>query len=670
MKQPLALFLWVLMPLLFFQCIPPQEVDPGEINVDFGDANLKRVMDLADKHVKDSLLVFLESESPTIRYCALKGFAEMKDSTVIDQVAVLLDDPIEQIQSLAAYTIGLTGAQSGVKYLTQAFASSDTISARRPPNEWVLEALGRCGDQEILKNLATVTTFLPKDTALVNGQAKAIYRFSLRNMILPQGTKAMLKMAIDHNYPPIARLYAGAYLARTKEVRFDANDSHKLLKAFTQGSDQEKMFFAQALAKTTDTTSLILLKNKLSIEKHPGVKVNILRAISDLSYVRVSELFFDALRSNSPEVAGVARDWVVKHGTQEDAFEYYKMAKDTSLNSLSKVALLHAGLKHIYRLDTNELRLINRTLRNVYYQNKDPYVQAAVLHGLVEYPWNFRFIRDEAEQSSYKVVQVAGIEALDELLRSENYIKSIGSYRKGLKHELSRFFMQMLESGDVGKRAAAAIALRNDDPEFVKYARDTTFIRRMELEVAGTPKDIESHNEILKTIALFKGTAYKPIKPTYNHPIDWFPLEDYKGEDVVVSTTKGDIVVQLFFKDAPGTVSNFIKESKRKYYNNKAFHRVVPNFVIQGGCPRGDGYGSLDYTIRSEFFPYNYDDAGYLGMASVGNHTEGVQFFITHSATPHLDGNYTIFGKVKKGMDVVHKIEVGDQILTVSFTKK
>ncbi|HHB78518.1 MAG TPA: peptidylprolyl isomerase [Saprospiraceae bacterium] len=134
-----------------------------------------------------------------------------------------------------------------------------------------------------------------------------------------------------------------------------------------------------------------------------------------------------------------------------------------------------------------------------------------------------------------------------------------------------------------------------------------------------------------------------------------------------MSTSRGDIEIMLFAEDSPGTVANFIKEARRKYYNNKTFHRVVPAFVIQGGCPRGDGYGSLGYTLRSEFFPYNYDDAGFVGMASAGNHTEGVQFFITHTATPHLDGNYTIFGKVIKGMDVVHKVGVGDQILTVNF---
>ena len=119
---------------------------------------------------------------------------------------------------------------------------------------------------------------------------------------------------------------------------------------------------------------------------------------------------------------------------------------------------------------------------------------------------------------------------------------------------------------------------------------------------------------------------------------------------------------------APGSVLNFINLVDKGFYAGKKFHRVVPNFVIQGGCPRGDGYGSLDYTIRSELPSLSYDEQGYVGMASAGRHTEGTQFFITHSPTLHLDGEYTIFGKVTEGMDVVHNIMVGDSIQQVSVS--
>ena len=136
----------------------------------------------------------------------------------------------------------------------------------------------------------------------------------------------------------------------------------------------------------------------------------------------------------------------------------------------------------------------------------------------------------------------------------------------------------------------------------------------------------------------------------------------------IIKTNKGLIKVNFFFTEAPTAVYNFIELADKDFYDKKVFHRVVPNFVIQGGCPRGDGFGSADKTIRSEFSQMYYDDQGYVGMASAGPHTESTQWFITHSPTPHLDGRYTIFGKVIEGMDVVHKIIPGDEIQDVILT--
>jgi cyclophilin family peptidyl-prolyl cis-trans isomerase len=135
-----------------------------------------------------------------------------------------------------------------------------------------------------------------------------------------------------------------------------------------------------------------------------------------------------------------------------------------------------------------------------------------------------------------------------------------------------------------------------------------------------------------------------------------------------ISTTKGEILIKLFVEETPGSVANFINLVNSKYYDEKFFHRVVPNFVVQTGCNRGDGYGSEAYFIRSEFSVRKYK-RGSMGMASAGKDTEGTQWFITHSPTPHLDGRYTIFAEVETGMDIVDRIEVGDKILKIELIK-
>ncbi|MGP4071986.1 peptidylprolyl isomerase [Piscibacillus sp. B03] len=121
------------------------------------------------------------------------------------------------------------------------------------------------------------------------------------------------------------------------------------------------------------------------------------------------------------------------------------------------------------------------------------------------------------------------------------------------------------------------------------------------------------------------------------------------------------INIELFEEDAPNTVQNFVKLAEEGFYNGLTFHRVIPNFVIQGGCPRGDGTGGPGYTIKceTEGNPRKHE-RGSLSMAHAGKDTGGSQFFICHSSQPHLDGVHTVFGKVTDGVEVVDRVRPGD----------
>lgn len=133
----------------------------------------------------------------------------------------------------------------------------------------------------------------------------------------------------------------------------------------------------------------------------------------------------------------------------------------------------------------------------------------------------------------------------------------------------------------------------------------------------------------------------------------------------IISTNKGVMKVDFYEKDAPNTVANFVKLAKDGYYDGLTWHRVLPDFVIQGGCPRGNGTGGPGYTIDCELDGDNqYHDRGVLSMAHAGRNTGGSQFFVCHGRTntAHLDGNHTCFGKVYEGFEVIDKIRVGDTI--------
>ncbi len=138
-----------------------------------------------------------------------------------------------------------------------------------------------------------------------------------------------------------------------------------------------------------------------------------------------------------------------------------------------------------------------------------------------------------------------------------------------------------------------------------------------------------------------------------------------------IITGKGTMKVEFYDKDAPNTVENFITLAKKGFYDGLTFHRVLPNFVIQGGCPEGTGAGGPGYSIDCELDGENqFHDRGVLSMAHAGRNTGGSQFFICHSRdnTAHLDRNHTCFGKVVEGLEVIDAIKQGDVIEKIVVT--
>jgi peptidyl-prolyl cis-trans isomerase B (cyclophilin B) len=141
----------------------------------------------------------------------------------------------------------------------------------------------------------------------------------------------------------------------------------------------------------------------------------------------------------------------------------------------------------------------------------------------------------------------------------------------------------------------------------------------------------------------------------------------------IIHTEKGDMKVEFYEKDAPNTVKNFCDLAEKGFYDGLTFHRVIPDFVIQGGCPIGTGTGGPGYKIKCELTGENqYHDRGVLSMAHAGRDTGGSQFFICHSRrnTAHLDRNHTCFGKVVEGLDVIDAIRAGDTIERIEILQE
>jgi cyclophilin family peptidyl-prolyl cis-trans isomerase len=199
------------------------------------------------------------------------------------------------------------------------------------------------------------------------------------------------------------------------------------------------------------------------------------------------------------------------------------------------------------------------------------------------------------------------------------------------------------------ERAQAALEKALDDKDHLVRRRAAELLK------AATGRQAEYESRIGTVMTHHDEAFYRRVR-------------DRMGKKVYarLTTARGQITVELFPDDAPLNVENFIALAKKGFFNGLTFHRVVPNFVIQGGDPRGDGEGGPGYQIRCEINRRHYV-RGAVGMALSGKDTGGSQFFITHSPQPHLDGGYTVFGQVIEGMDVVDRIARGDVIQKVTI---
>lgn len=664
---------WCFLFVLFFfsQCIPVFEEKLTEVKLDLNDPVLRRIYDFQDQRNADSLYAWIRHKNPTYRYAVAAAFASLQDKNAIDSLAILLKDDVSEVRTAAAYALGQLKDEKAAPVLISAFQTNDSISGSGQFNRAILESVGKCASPEYLKSLSTISTYLATDTLLLEGQALGIYRYALRDITLPEGTQKMINFLEEPAYPESVKLIAANYLSRGQNLQLDSMATAPLIIAFNQSSDPNiQMALAIALGKTKDPDALAFLSTKFRSNGDYRVKCNILRAFGNFDYAAVRTLVLEALKDNNIHIANSAAQFLIDHGFSGDAEQYLAIAKDPALNWQVKLTLYRAANKYIpYYMDIT-LGQINQELRNLFQKVTDPYEKGAALMALSEFGWNYRFIKDQGFASSSPAVRTASVEAIANIANNPRFAQFFGLGHRRVKKDLGGYFIEAIKSGDPALVAIAAETIGKPGLDFKSVIDSTAFLETA-LGKLSLPKEIETYHALQKAIDYFKGTASSEKKILdFNHPIDWSVIGSMdKQTKAIIQTKKGAVTLQFFPENAPGSVANFIHLAKSGFFDGKNFHRVVPNFVIQGGCNRGDGWGALDYSIRTEVPMMYYDREGYVGMASAGKDTEGTQWFINLSPALHLDGNYTIFAKVTDGIETVHKITIGDQIEKVIITK-
>lgn len=664
-----TLILSLCLSALLVRCVPPSEEKLTDVHVDFTNPTHQRVYDLQDKGMTDSLFRYFRHKDPTLRYLSAMAFASLKDSTAVDSLSQLLGDQVDIVRTAAAYSLGQIGHEKAQQYLLDAFDRGDTVGVSKYFNAAILEAIGKCGADNLLGSLASVSTYRLTDTTLMEGQAWGIYRFALRDKVSAEGTAKMLDFATSSKYPSSVRFIGANYLSRAKNIELVNGDS-LIAPALAKEEDYRiRMALAIALGKTKTEKAANALLYQFNIDQDYRVKCNILRALGNFDYALVKPTVYQALQDATAAVAVTAAQFFVDHGVAEEASIYWNIAKQPGRKWPVAMVMYAAASKHLPYAFDDSRKYLNWELKRRFESAQSPYEKAAVIKALGEYGWNYRYIRDAGYAASHPAVRTASVEALANIARIPNFNAFFGG-GVGAKRELGECFRDAIENGDVGMMAVAAEVIRDPKLNF-KPLFDSLNVIDAAMKKLRLPQEIETYNELKKTADFFKGVEKStPVSPKSWQKIDWKVIADLKpNTQASIKTAKGTIVLDLLPDYAPGTVSSFLNLVKDKFYNGKNFHRVVPNFVAQGGCTRGDGYGSPNFAIRSELSNLRYDQAGFVGMASAGNHTESAQFFITHSPTPHLDGNYTIFAKVAQGMEVVKQLELGDVIESITLVE-
>lgn len=657
------------MLFLLTQCMPAKEEILTDIKLDFKDPVYRQIYNYQDQLLTDSLLPFLRHRDPSYRYAAANAFASIKDEEAIDSLSALLFDPVEEVKIATAYALGQIGSDRSEDVLVRAFVV-DTLSRTQAFKKTVLEAVGKSASEKYLSAISNVTTYRRSDTLALEGQAYGIYRYALRGKTSPEGTQRMLDLLTKSGYPESVKLIAANYLYRAKNIKLDsvAGSLYRVVQRETNPLILAPL--AIALGKTKNPVGLEALRYVYGKTDDARVRVNVIRGMGNFEYESVKELVLAAATNPNLHVATTAADFLISHGTARDAAGYFAIAKNTpNLPWQVRAKLLEAANLHTPRYYTNTINNINAYTKSLIDNPSiNVYEKSALMRVLGAYDWNYKYIHDKGFQSEQSLVRSASVEALASIARSKDFKQFFAGSANRVQAELAQYFKEAVEKSDIGMMYFAAEGLMAPDLNF-KDNLDSLDFMNAAMSKLELPKEIEIYYALQKAQAHLKGeTAPKPQPPRFNHPIDWNLIEGINpNAKADIFTSKGTITLELLLRHAPGTVANFVQLARNNFYDNKNFHRVVPNFVAQGGCPRGDGWGALDYTIRSELGPKYYDNEGYVGMASAGNHTECTQWFITHSPTPHLDGNYTIFAKVINGMDVANELQVGDRITDIKI---
>lgn len=433
-KSYLLLFLFLLLA-----CVPESKRTLTEVVLSPKMSEFQDLTRFQHQKQTDSLLIALTSRDPSQRYLAARAFASHQDAKALDSLKNLLNDPVLKIRSMAAYALGQSGAESVEQALISGFRQKDTMSVDNQSNGAILEAIGKVAASPLAKYVATADNYRSSDTLLIIGQMKSLYRFALRGITTPEQTNRALAVVKDKSLPPLARLYAAHYFARSQNLDLSVL-KFQLAEALTLEEDVNiKMALATGLKHTDDAEIKTILLNQLDLSQDYRVTCNIIRTLTNYSLDSVQPKILDLLQSDNLHVARTAAAYVSQKANPNNLKPFRDIAAD-SIPWQVRTDLYDAILKVLPYYYTKTKNATRWQLTQALAKEDNPKAQGAYLKALGNDPENYKFIMDYIDKSEDPVLKTAGMEALSQLIAHKDFYSVYQKYCQNQPKKNSKLF--------------------------------------------------------------------------------------------------------------------------------------------------------------------------------------------------------------------------------------
>lgn len=595
----------------------------------FSDPILREIYQVADERNVEKLLPYFDHETAAYRMAAARCAASMTDSLFIESLSDLLKDPIPYVRLHAAFAVGQYRDSLWLPDLERAIKKSTIPEIKAE----VLTAIGKCSNRKATEYLM----FHEPSTAIEEaGKIWGTYYAMLRGNLHTED----LRIIVAHlrSKERETRLAAAHVISRQKEFSLNDYQSDILEAIENEGSGEIRAVLTRCFKHLGETSEKLLDLARSDMDSR--VRAEAINAFSYPLSDAQRQIVLQSLEDGSVWVAMAAANTLLK--------------AELSMNQLKKIEFL---------IQTSQIPEVRAAIASKYiasHENKKGWdywdslsekeIEKAIL---VDFLPNQPEVKDTLQRYAL-ANSVVGTAAFKKLITWKITSKE--------KADLVDFSNAAFSNQLLAQSYIAAEAMKGmGDLKGIDKVAVLDYYKSLTRE--GQAETRKSLKTLLENLQI----EVPRITLSGHRDIDWeFVAEIPKTSKAIIYTNKGQIPLSLLVEDAPGSVSNIIFLGQQGSYDNTFFHRIVPVFVSQGGGPRGDGFGSTEHTIRSEFSNLHFGP-GVVGLASAGKDTESCQFFLTHVSTPHLNGRYTIIGAAEKSMGILEKITSGTRIDSVRY---